>query len=133
VPVVEPLKGAIMRFLAEGRTGPFCPSLSHLGSSVLSGTFRRLLDRACLGSVRVHGVRSQRARCFHCLRHTLPTWLESAGVSESTKMAITGHKSVQVHRNYTHHELEGMREALARGLERVTSLPRASVEEASPA
>jgi integrase len=42
---------------------------------------------------------------IHCLRHSLSTWLNAAGVSEMVRMRIVGHENKEVSRGYTHTEL----------------------------
>ncbi len=51
---------------------------------------------------------------IHSLRHSLSTWLHSAGVSELMRMRIVGHEDEDVSRNYTHTELEQNRIELAK-------------------
>jgi len=61
---------------------------------------------------RKEGGRSVNALSFHSLRHSFSTILANAGVSEERRMALTGHSTRDVHRKYTHHELERLREAI---------------------
>lgn len=49
---------------------------------------------------------------FHSFRHSLASHLAAAGVSPELRMKITGHSDSKVHGNYTHTEVETLREAL---------------------
>lgn len=51
---------------------------------------------------------------IHSLRHSLPTWLNAAGVSDATRMRIVGHEDDNVGRAYTHADSGDARVALAR-------------------
>ena len=52
------------------------------------------------------------ALSFHSLRHTATSLMANAGVAADTRKAITGHRDDRVHENYTHHQLEKLREAV---------------------
>jgi integrase len=58
------------------------------------------------------GVRKISKRTFHALRHSFTSALANAGVSPELRMKLTGHKSAEIHRGYTHLELETLRAAL---------------------
>jgi integrase len=49
---------------------------------------------------------------FHLLRHTLGTWLDEAGATDTVKQAILGHGKKNVTQRYTHARLSAMRRAL---------------------
>lgn len=51
---------------------------------------------------------------LHCLRHSLSTWLNAAGVSEMVRMRIVGHENKDVSRGYTHTELAQLSGELAK-------------------
>lgn len=51
---------------------------------------------------------------FHSLRHTATTMLKNAGVSLPLAMAIIGHESEAVSRQYTHHSTDDLRRAMAK-------------------
>jgi integrase len=46
--------------------------------------------------------RTQSELSFHSFRHTLTTWLKSAGASNALAQMIIGHDSEVVSRGYTH-------------------------------
>jgi len=58
--------------------------------------------------------REQNEISFHSLRHTATTLLKSAGVSEAVAMEFVGHDSASVSRNYTHIEIETLKQAAAK-------------------
>ncbi|MGL5018980.1 MAG: tyrosine-type recombinase/integrase [Luteolibacter sp.] len=51
-------------------------------------------------------------RTFHSLRHTFASMLAKGGVSEGLRMELAGHKTPDMARHYTHHELETLRAAV---------------------
>jgi integrase len=51
-------------------------------------------------------------RTFHSLRHTFTSMLAKGGVSEGLRMELAGHKTPDMARHYTHHELETLRAAV---------------------
>jgi hypothetical protein len=56
------------------------------------------------------------SREFHRLavspHHSFTSALANAGVSPELRMKLTGHKSAEVHRGYTHLELDTLKEAI---------------------
>jgi integrase len=93
------------------------PTLAQRKVSDLSREFRRIMDAARIEQ-RVISERGQHGRrvfglSFHSLRHTFSSILANAGVSEEMRAALTGHKSREQHRHYTHHELRRLHDAVA--------------------
>lgn len=124
VPVVEPLLSHLKK-LEKGATALFmCPNLSTVRH--LSREFGKLLDKAEVKQgdigVRVKSAgKSWRTKSFHSLRHTLPSWLQAAGVDIETRMAIVGHSSKDIHKGYTHIEMKAITEALDGALGKLVS------------
>jgi integrase len=58
------------------------------------------------------GTRNISRRTFHALRHSFTSALANAGVAPELRMKLTGHKSAEIHRGYTHHELNTLRAAV---------------------
>jgi integrase len=58
------------------------------------------------------GVRTLSRRSFHALRHSFTSALANADVAPELRMKLTGHSSEAVHRGYTHHEIETLRQAI---------------------
>jgi integrase len=95
------------------------PKMSELGPGGrhgLSEGFKRIMRKAGLDlqTVKGSGVRSISRRTFHALRHSFTSALANAGVSPELRMKLTGHKSAEVHRGYTHLELETLKTALGK-------------------
>jgi integrase len=92
------------------------PTLAQRTVSPLSEHFRKLLKRAGIAQhVIREGNKAGRTvygLSFHSLRHSFSSILANAGVSEELRMALTGHRSRDVHQRYTHHELKRMRAAV---------------------
>jgi integrase len=96
------------------------PSLAEQAQrnvSPLSKEFRKLMERACVEQ-RVIRDRNKAGRTvyalsFHSLRHSFSSILANAGVSEERRMALTGHRSRDMHQHYSHHELEQLQKAVA--------------------
>ena len=92
------------------------PSLAQRNVSPLSKHFRRLMKQARIEQrVIREGNKAGRTvygLSFHSLRHSFNSILANAGVSEEMRMALTGHKSRDVHQKYTHRELEVFRAAI---------------------
>jgi integrase len=112
--MVEHLNG-----LGGKHTGPIMPGLSDVrvsGRRGLSQHFIGLMAKAGIDSdaIEEEGKRTFNRRSFHALRHSFASALANAGVSPELRMKLTGHKSESVHRGYTHHELEKLKEALAK-------------------
>jgi integrase len=95
------------------------PHMSELGPGGrhgLSEGFKRIVVKAGLDLQRVQGtgVRSISKRTFHALRHSFTSALANAGVSPELRMKLTGHKSAEVHRGYTHLEMDTLKQALGK-------------------
>ena len=128
-----PLHSAFVAWLGKQTRGigkaPVFPKLhgkSIGGANGLSRKFKKLMDEAgVVGEIiREGGSAEQRkeakagagrtifALSFHSLRHTATSLMANAGVAADTRKAITGHRDDRVHENYTHHQLEKLREAV---------------------
>jgi integrase len=98
-------------------TAPVCPSLfgkKSGGAFGLSLTFRKLLKDAGIAFENVAASNASRSFFdlgFHSLRHSCVTHAANAGVSEEIRREHVGHAS-DVHRQYTHREIESTRNAL---------------------
>ena len=84
------------------------------GTFWLSEGFKRIVVNAGLDlqTVKGTGVRSVSKRTFHALRHSFTSALANAGVSPELRMKLTGHKLAEIHRGYTHLELETLKDAI---------------------
>lgn len=118
IPVVEPLLTHLTAIPSKRRTGFLCPTLSTLSESRVSQQFMDLLSAAGIekGQMVAGAKRSKPTKSFHSFRHTLNTWMESAGVSQERRMKITGHSSALVNDGYTHVEMVAIGKALSTAL-----------------
>jgi integrase len=84
------------------------------GRHGLSESFKGIVRKAGLDlqTVPGGGTRNISRRTFHALRHSFTSALANAGVSPELRMKLTGHKSAEIHRGYTHHELKTLRAAV---------------------
>jgi integrase len=93
------------------------PSLAGRNVSPLSKAFRQLMEKARIQQSvireRSKSGRSVNALSFHSLRHSFSSILANVGIREELRMALTGHKTRDMQQHYTHHELEGLRDAVA--------------------
>ena len=115
----------------DDREEPLFSSLAGVsvsGKRGLSGHFAAIMTAAGVDRRTVRAAvkdkagqvirRSQQAKTFHSLRHSLTSTLANLDVSEEIRRRIVGHESAEVHAKYTHHE----RETLARALEKIPSI-----------
>jgi integrase len=86
------------------------------GAHGLSGRFSDLMDKAGIprGDARKNAGKGRNlsALSFHSLRHTFTSMLANEGVSSEIRQKLTGHASEAVHRKYTHHDMDKLREAI---------------------
>jgi integrase len=86
------------------------------GRHGLSEGFKRIVRKAGLDlqTVQGGGTRKISRRTFHALRHSFTSALANAGVPSELRMKLTGHLSEAAHRGYTHHELQTLKNAVAK-------------------
>lgn len=87
------------------------------GRHGLSESFKAIMQKAGVDPQRIEasrGVRTLSRRTFHAIRHSFTSALANASVPEDLRMKLTGHASVDMHRGYTHHEVETLRAALTK-------------------
>lgn len=88
------------------------------GKSGLSQTFGRIMAKARIAGETIAEAkgkgRTVKSLSFHSLRHAFNSTMANAGVSQELRMKLTGHASEDVNRGYTHHELQPLREAVAK-------------------
>jgi integrase len=88
------------------------------GKSGLSMTFKRIMDRAGIKGRLLREAngagRSQSSLSFHSLRHSFNAALANAGVGVELRQELTGHSSPEMNKNYTHPDIQRMREAVSR-------------------
>jgi len=108
-----------LNYLASlGAEGFLCPALANKGPGGkhgLSEGFKRIVVRAGLDPMVVQGkgTRNFTKRTFHSLRHSFNSALANAGVTEEIRMKLTGHSSKAVHTQYTHFEVDALKNAMS--------------------
>ena len=118
-----PLHGDFLEWLSKQTQGignaPVFPSLSTKkvgGEKGLSMKFRKLMQKAEIlekTSVRKGKAgRTRHSKGFHCLRHTLISTLANLGVPAEVREKIAGHSDARIHQQYTHLEIETLRQAV---------------------
>jgi integrase len=113
-----------------GTNGYLCPKLAAKGSGGkhgLSEGFNRIVIKAGLDpmTVKGKGKRKFSRRTFHSLRHTFNSTMANAGVSDELRMTLTGHKSKDMNKRYTHLQIATLQKA-------VNAVPLFGTESASP-
>lgn len=87
------------------------------GKSGLSMSFKRIMERANIKGRLLREAtgegRSQSSLSFHSLRHSFNSALANAGVAVEIRQKLTGHASAKMNAQYTHHEIEALRAAVA--------------------
>jgi integrase len=98
---------------------PVFPSLagkSGGGKSGLSMAFKRIMERAKIKGRLLRNAtgagRSQSSLSFHSLRHSFNSAMANAGVAPEVRQKLTGHSSLEMNAQYTHHELAPLRAAI---------------------
>ena len=101
---------------------PIFPRSAAIKSTgTLSNQFRDILVEAGLAEPYTTNGKKGRSAAretidvsFHSLRHTATSMLKAAGVSNALAMAIIGHESEAVSRQYTHLDTDTSRRAMAK-------------------
>ena len=118
VPLHEQLEARLVSLAGQDEPIEFImPGMAQKGQGGrhgLSEGFKRIMRRAGLDLqiVQGGGKRKLARRTFHSLRHSFTSTLANAGVPEELRMKLTGHSSKDVHRGYTHLELDTLRKAI---------------------
>jgi integrase len=85
------------------------------GNTGLSTQFTDLLTKAGIDrkEKKSAGIKKFFGLSYHSLRHTCVSMMANSGVSEEIRKKLVGHTS-DVHRNYTHLELDTLRESISK-------------------
>jgi integrase len=118
VPIHTDLEKRLFAIAGDSPRGFLCPTLATLrtdGRKGLSNQFAGLMTKAGIDRRQVQSSKNRKFSqlSFHSLRHSFASALANARISADVRMKLTGHKSVDVHRRYTHMELEPLRQAIA--------------------
>lgn len=120
-PVLVPLHPQLERELLKkpgiGKAAMFA-SLAGKGTGGrfgLSGRFAAIMEKAGIEGKRTKasGGRTLSSLSFHSLRHSFNSELANRGIAQEVRQKLTGHTSVEMNAQYTHHELEALRAAVA--------------------
>jgi len=105
------------RGIAKAPVFPRLAGKSGAGKSGLSMQFKRIMERAKIKGRLLREAngagRSQSSLSFHSLRHSFNSAMANAGVSSEVRQKLTGHSSAKMNAQYTHHELEELRDAVS--------------------
>lgn len=125
-PIVLPLHPALQEHLLglslpEDPAAKITPDLHRLGTNWSSRIFTaKILPLAGIDPKRTDpGEKNEKGRkvsqlSFHSFRHSLASHLAAVGVSPEIRMKITGHSDSKVHGNYSHLNVETLRESLGK-------------------
>jgi len=86
------------------------------GRNGLSAAFKRIMLAAGVDPMEIQGKGKKKFSqlSFHSLRHACNSLLRDNGVSQEDRMALIGWKSKDINANYTHDNVEKLREQLAK-------------------
>lgn len=93
---------------------PILAGRSTSGKSGLSGTFTRLMETAGIDPLQVEGKGKRKfsQKSFHSLRHTFNSILANSGVSQENRMKLIGHASKHINDQYTHVQIQTLRQEI---------------------
>jgi integrase len=118
VPMTDDLEEHL-QFLTEFIDSKFvCPELAQRGSGGahgLSESFGRIVKKAGIDSQKIKGkgtIHFNRLT-YHSLRHSFNSAMAEAGVSQETRMRLTGHSSFDMNARYTHTGMKQLEDAVA--------------------
>jgi integrase len=122
--VILPMHPDFAQWLAGRPRGiaqaPVFPELAGKrigGCRGLSAQFRAIVEVAGITGrvvIREGKGRATNSKTFHALRHSFISSLANAGVTSDIRQKLAGHADPKVHANYTHHEIETLRGAIAK-------------------
>jgi integrase len=117
IPLHQDLERELLKSAGIG-SAPIFPSLVGGitgGKTGLSGRFAAIMKKAGIEGKRLKpgGVRTRSSLSFHSLRHSFNSAMANAGVAQELRQKLTGHASAEMNAQYTHHELEPLRAAVA--------------------
>jgi integrase len=95
---------------------PSLTGISTGGVRGLSRQFRTIMEKAGI-TWRITAAsgkgRAVASKGFHSLRHTFVSALANSGVASEIRQRLVGHSDSGVHKKYTHHEIQVLRNAVA--------------------
>jgi integrase len=117
IPLHPELERALLKNAGIG-SAPVFPTLAGKGTGGrygLSGQFATIMEGAGIEGklTQAAGGRTLSSLSFHSLRHSFNSALANRGVPQEIRQKLTGHSSEEMNRQYTHHEIETLRAAVA--------------------
>lgn len=117
LPIHPDLEKWLLKLAGTDKPEKFlCPKLAGKdsgGAHGLSATFKGIMKGAGIDPGTVKGGKRPFSKLsFHSLRHTFNSALANANVGQEIRMRLTGHKSAEVNRGYTHHEIKALRKEI---------------------
>ena len=117
IPIHQDLEAQLLEVASHDNPhGYVCPSLAKTpvqGRRGLSSQFVRIMKAAGVDACQVQAAKNRfRRKSFHSLRHSFASAMANAGISADVRMKLSGHKSIDVHRSYTHIELAPLKAAI---------------------
>lgn len=119
IPLHDDLRRALVKSdkvgIGRAKMFPMLAGKPSGGRNGLSGQFRLLMRKAGIQGkpLRRHGGRTTASLSFHSLRHSFASEMANRGISEEVRMKLAGHSTRDVHAEYSHHELQTLRAAIA--------------------
>ncbi len=120
-----PLHPRLRRYLfeeADPGDDPSAPLFPTLARTEIKG--KHGLSRQFIALMRKAGIALEEGRekagkgrrfnrlSFHSIRHSAISHLASAGVASELRQKLSGHSDAEVHKGYTHHEMQALSDAV---------------------
>ena len=120
IPIHPSLKEALLD--AAGQDDPTASIFTSMagkgtgGAHGLSSTFAKIMSKANIdpqsSKAGIGKARTKNSLSFHSHRHSFNSRLASEDIAGEVRRKLTGHSSDEMNQNYTHLELEKLREAV---------------------
>ena len=120
IPIHPSLKEALLD--AAGQDDPTASIFTSMagkgtgGAHGLSSTFAKIMSKANIdpqsSKAGIGKARTKNSLSFHSLRHSFNSILANEDIAGEVRRKLTGHSSDEMNQNYTHLELEKLREAV---------------------
>lgn len=117
---IHPILQRHLEGIAGNATGAVSPTLARQIIPGRSGLSRQFLDivkaagiDAMQGKKGKGKRRSFTGKSFHSLRHGFISAMANAGIAPELRQKLSGHSTADIHRKYTHLELDPLRQAIA--------------------
>ena len=120
IPLHPDLEAHLMNIAGQDDPNAFLfPSLARQktgGVRGLSTAFSGIMEKAGITEGQARPTNSKGRRVsklsFHSFRHGFNSAMANQGIAQEIRQLLTGHASAEMNNNYTHHELEPLRNAV---------------------